>query len=704
MLTSPTYLERVYAGILGKTIGVYLGRPFEGWTHDQIVRELGEIDAYVHERFNVPLVVADDDLSGTFTFLRALGDVPDPRALEAKDVGEAWLNYLIEERTVLWWGGFGNSTEHTAYLRLKAGIPAPQSGSRALNGRTVSEQIGAQIFIDGWAMVAPGDPALAVQLAGKAASVSHDGEAVLAAQFLAAMEAQAFVEASMERLFEAGLRFVPADALISRLAQDVRSWATRGDWRETRARVEENYGYDRYGGNCHVIPNHAVVLLSLLHAEDDFRQALTIANTCGWDTDCNSGNVGCLFGIKNGLAGLAGSADLRDPVADRLFLVSADGGRCLTDVVRETYAVAALAASLGTADPVPSPKGGARFHFELPGSVQGFAVPPSPDGSPVATLENVEGGSRLGRRSLRVNLRASRETSGATVLTPTFIPPDSKGASHYALLASPTLYPGQTVRAELAAAPENAAAVRGRWLLTAYGEDDILESHRGPEFDLPPGGRTATEWRIEALDGAPIAQVGFEFAPGVTPLAVHLDFLDWSGAPTVAFHRPSRPGKMWRRAWVNAFDHLGTRWKSAFHLSQGTGTGFLITGTREWRDYEIQADLAPMLAKSFGLAARVQGLRRYYALLLGPGPEMRLVRHRHGAVTTMASAPFAWAWERAYGFRLTVRGRRLAGAVDGTRLEVEDEDRSEALDDGGVALVCEEGLITGDRVEVAALG
>jgi hypothetical protein len=36
------YLERVYAGVLGKIIGVYLGRPFEGWTHKRIVRELGQ--------------------------------------------------------------------------------------------------------------------------------------------------------------------------------------------------------------------------------------------------------------------------------------------------------------------------------------------------------------------------------------------------------------------------------------------------------------------------------------------------------------------------------------------------------------------------------------------------------------------------------------------------------------------------------------
>jgi len=43
----PDYVERVYAGVLGKIIGVYLGRPFEGWTYDQIMAKLGEITYYV---------------------------------------------------------------------------------------------------------------------------------------------------------------------------------------------------------------------------------------------------------------------------------------------------------------------------------------------------------------------------------------------------------------------------------------------------------------------------------------------------------------------------------------------------------------------------------------------------------------------------------------------------------------------------------
>ena len=300
------YAERVYAGVLGKIIGVYLGRPFEGWEFARIERELGEITDYVHERLGVPLIVTDDDISGTFTFIRALEDFAGGADLSAADIGRTWLNYLIEERTVLWWGGLGNSTEHTAYLRLKNGIEAPRSGSIALNTKVVAEQIGAQIFIDGWAMVAPGDPELAAALAAKAGSVSHDGEAVYGAQVLAAMEAAAFTESNIDTLLDTAVRFVPADSVIARLIGDLREWhaADGDDWRKSFGRIQGSYGYDKYGGNCHMVPNHAIIILALLAGGGDFAHSLMIANTCGWDTDCNSGNVGCLLGIRGGLQAL----------------------------------------------------------------------------------------------------------------------------------------------------------------------------------------------------------------------------------------------------------------------------------------------------------------------------------------------------------------------------------------------------------------
>jgi ADP-ribosylglycohydrolase len=169
------YLERVYAGVLGKLIGVFLGRPFENWTYQRIMEQLGTIEYYVHDRLGVPLVVTDDDVAGTFTFLRAFDEHGVKPDLSAAEIGKTWLNNIVENRAILWWGGSGNSSEHTAWLNLKRGIPAPASGSIAVNGQTVAEQIGAQIFIDGWAMVAPGQPALAARLAEQAAKVSHDG-------------------------------------------------------------------------------------------------------------------------------------------------------------------------------------------------------------------------------------------------------------------------------------------------------------------------------------------------------------------------------------------------------------------------------------------------------------------------------------------------------------------------------------------------
>jgi ADP-ribosylglycohydrolase len=218
------YEKQVYAAVLGKTIGVYLGRPFEGWKKKDIEAKWGQIDRYVHEDQKVPLVVADDDLSGTFTFIRALEDSGLHARTPADFFGKMWLDYLIEGKTILWWGGLGLSTEHTAYLRLKQGVPSPKSGSIAVNAPAVAEQIGAQIFIDAFGMVAPGKPALAARLARRSASVSHDGEAVHAAVVVAAMVSAAFVEKKMEKVVAAGLAQIPKNSLIARMHRDIAGW------------------------------------------------------------------------------------------------------------------------------------------------------------------------------------------------------------------------------------------------------------------------------------------------------------------------------------------------------------------------------------------------------------------------------------------------------------------------------------------------
>ena len=701
------YEEKAYAGVLGKIIGVYLGRPFEGWDHRRIERDLGEVDYYVNDRRdldlkNHTLIVTDDDISGTFTFLRALPDYGNDEDITAAQIGQSWLNYIIERRTILWWGGMGNSTEHTAYLRLKNGISAPESGSIALNSKVVAEQIGSQIFIDGWAMVAPGDPELAADLARRAASVSHDGEAIYGAQVVAAMEAGAFVEKDLDRLIDTAIGFIPKNSVIFGMIDDIRGWhAGEKDWRKTRELIESRYGYDRYGGNCHMVPNHALIIHALLHGEDDFQRSLMIVNTSGWDTDCNSGNVGCILGIKNGLATIDAGPDWRGPVADRMYLPTADGGRAITDAVTETYHLVNVGRALCGKEPV-APKNGARFHFELPGSVQGFQPDDDPDSRGTVTLENVEGHSEDGVRSLALRYKRLAPGRVARVSTPTFVPPEAADMPDYRLLASPTLYPGQDVRARIIADAGNSGEVACRLFVRAYGADDALRIHYGPEAVLKPGAANVFEWRVGDVEGQPIARIGIELtAEDAESESVYLDYVAWNGTPRVTLTRPAEGGTMWRRAWVNGVDRYDEHSPEPYRLIQNSGTGLLIQGTREWTDYEVSAPVRPHMVTSAGIGARVQGLRRYYALLLTGGGKARLLKALDGDVV-LAEAGFSWHFDVTYELRLEVQGNRLRASIDGEEIfDVEDDDQP--LTGGAVALVCEEGRMESEVVRVRPL-
>jgi ADP-ribosylglycohydrolase len=706
MMSLPqNYAERVYAGVLGKAIGVFLGHPFELWTYQQVMEELGEITGYVSDRFNnSPVVVTDDDLAGTFTFLRALPDYGCSLDLTAEQVGQTWLNYLVEGRTLIWWGGLGNSTEHTAYLNLKRGIPAPRSGSIAQNGRVVAEQLGSQIFIDGFAMVAGGDPALAADLARRAASVSHDGEALYAAQVMAAMEAQAFVEPDLTRCVDTALDFIPHDSDIYQLIQNLRGWhAAEPDWRVAREKLEAGYGYDSYPGVCHVVPNHGLIHLSLLYGGDDFQEAMKIVNTSGWDTDCNAGNVGCFLGIKNGLAAFDGPVDWRGPIADRFYMPSADGGRAITDAVRESIEVINLRRRLD-GETLLIPKQGARFHFEFPGAVQGFETTDE-----TLHVENVFGNSGLGKRSLALRYDLRQPGVPLRAATPTFIPEEFKTATQLTseeLTASPTLYPGQRIRASLKADADNPAAVGARLFISFYGADDVIEHAVGELFWISPGITTEMAWTLPDLRGRPVVAVGVQVESDQAQQgSVYLDWLTWDGAPRAWLGDPGDGGSMWRRAWVNACSaaerdqHPDPKQRHATFLVQNEGRGLYLQGTQEWTNYAVLAEINVTTARAHGVAACVQGLRRYYALLLDMAGQARLVKMFDGQETVLAQGDFAWKTGANVAFRLETCGGKLKAALNGQVLfEVEDAERP--FTHGSMAYVIEEGCLRSQAMRI----
>jgi len=703
-MTIPSdYLERVYAGVLGKIIGVYLGRPFEGWNYDKIMAELGEVNYYVHEKRGVPLIVTDDDISGTFTFVRALADFGNSKDLTAQQIGQTWLNYLIEKRTVLWWGGLGNSTEHTAYIRLKKGIPAPLSGAIATNGKVVAEQIGAQIFIDGWAMVAPGDPALAAEFAKRAGSVSHDGEALYGAQVLAAMEAQAFVEQDVNKLLDCGVSFIPKDSVIYRMIADLREWhAEYRDWHQSFKQIVANYGYDKYGGNCHMVPNHALIILGLLYGKGDFQKSLMITNTAGWDTDCNSGNIGCLMGIRNGLASFDLGPDWRGPVADRLYLPTADGGRVISDALIESYAIVNSGRALQGLSPL-SPKGGARFHFSLPGSLQGFQPEPLVGGRSPARVFNAEGHSKEGAHSLAIAYAHTAPGQPARVATQTFIDATALNMPGYVLMACPTLYPGQTVIAAVEADSLNQVPVEVTLYLRYFGAGDVLQRIYGPKVSLAPVEHTEMSWQIPEVDSYPIAEIGLEIdsAKG-QPGTVYLDKLTWSGAPRTIFTRPKGAlSKAWRISWINAASDFSP-WGDSFRVIQDEGTGLLIQGTADWQDYRAETVFTPHMVAEFGLAARVQGLLRYYALVLGQGGKARLVKVLYDKTIILGEADFAWEFGKPVPLALEVKGSHITAFAD-DKAVCSAVDADVPFLSGGIALLVTEGRAAADSVSVQSL-
>lgn len=644
------YSDRVYAGVLGKIIGVYLGRPFEQWSFERIQERFGDIEYYVHEKLGHPLIVADDDITGTFTFIRALEDNDFDPNLSAEQIGRTWLNYIIENRTILWWGGLGHSTENTAFLRLKSGIPAPESGSIARNGATVAEQIGAQIFIDGWPMIFPNDPDRAARFAREAGSVSHDGASVDAAVAWAAMESAAFTESNIDSLIAIGTSYLPANGIIAQVYRDVRAWFDEGlDWKTGFHRIDDKYGYAKYGGGCHIVPNHALMIHALLHGGGDFHRSMIVVNSCGWDTDCNAANIGCLLGIRGGLAAIDDGPDWRGPVADRMILPTADGGRCVSNAWTEAKRIIAMGRrmqGLDSGDPGP------RFDFGSPGAVQGFAVDDAIDSRGTLAIENeAADGLRLKYRKLATGRRAR-------VVTPTYVDDRTLQGGGYGVMACPTLYAGQTVRARIdwISGPEVHVRLVARF-------DDSW--HAGPLTLVHESGADLT-WTLPETQGNPIREVGVEIMSDVPASGeLALRWLDWDGTPVGPIS--AADSKFREKTWINAADELQF-WGEPMRVVANRGPGSAIHGAAEWTGVGISALVESNLVGSMGVSVNVVGLHRRIDLTLDSAG---LSLSEYGGRSVSTDKVKFEAGHR-FEFALAPEGDSVVGAVDGVELRLDN--------------------------------
>ena len=659
--------EKIYGGFLGMNVGIRLGAPVEPaiWTAERIERVYGDIHGYVKEYKHF---AADDDVNGPVFFLRALDDTDGAEPTPAS-VSEAYLNYAREGIGMFWWGGLGVSTEHTAYLNLLHGIPAPMSGSIRQNGSTVAEQIGGQIFIDTWGLIAPGDPARAARYARAAASVSHDGEALNGAAFIAACISAAFVHDSADAVMDEGLRQIPRESRYHQVVDAVRTFRARhpeSTWKDCRLMLEKEWGYDRYPGACHVIPNAGVCALALAYGQGDFCRTVEIAVMCGWDTDCNAGNVGTIAGVLNGIGGIP--ALYRDPVNDELVLSGVSGYLNILDIPTYVWHLAYWAyrtAGLPVPDEVLSRRhpGAVRFDFSLPGATHGLRV----SDPCLFRGQNKDGGYEVMWDRLERGQQAA-------VFLKTFYRRGDFSDERYKPVFSPIACPGQEAviacdfekwRGEsVCVTPYIREALSGETMLltTSILREDGSHTFR---FILPE------------VDGGLIGEVGLHIegnSPRITYDAGRLIIrrFEISGKADYSLRVGRMPEEFQNvlpfsqnhGSWHVEGDHIQAL--SVEHAEAATGNYFMT-------DVKVTGTVTPRNGPSHLVGVRVQGTRRGYYLGLDGENRVSILRHDGFALDRIAGGTFRWEPDRPYQICAEVRGRTLKLSIDGQEvLEAED--------------------------------
>ena len=625
-------LNRCYAGWLGKLAGIRMGAPVEGWEYAKIKETYGELNGYIGDLSHFR---ADDDSNGPLIFIRAMNDFSiDPTS---EEIGKTWLNYTSWQHGMFWWGGYGVSTEHTAYMNLAAGIPAPRSGSIAQNGKTVAEQIGGQIFIDPWGLVCPGRPGRAAELARRAAGVSHDGNGIYGAMFVAAAIAVAYDEKDIKTVIREALKEIPEDCEYARAVRAVAIFHEEcpEDWRECFQYVHDNWGYDRYPGNCHIIPNAAVMALAMYYGQGDFSRTIEIATMCGWDTDCNAGNVGCIVGTMVGLEGIDREKWLA-PMNDGFAASNAIGclgfidapwyARYLDDITRRLEG-----------EPTDFAEGARVYDFELPGSTHGFE-------SETARVANAGGCLKC-------------ESHGpAEVYRWTYHGPEWFTETAYAAEACPELWPGQTVKAKL-----RGAGARARLFVW-----DRISGKRYEGEEVLVDGEAEVAFRLPALDSACIAKAGVAWDGG----ELILDEMRLIGDPDYTVEFAKLP--------IEKFTHLDrcinqfARFKGICDREDGrlflscADEGMVNTGDLFWGDLRFTTDMTPTAEGVCKALVRLQGVRRLAAVELSR-EGLAIVREEFGK-KVLARCEHSFELGQKYEFTVECRGEQVTVFENGREL------------------------------------
>lgn len=654
------WIEKIYAGFLGMDAGMRLGAPVENpyWTYERLQEYYGDMRGYLRDYRHY---AADDDVNGPVIFPRALTDFGEEFTPE--QAGETWLNYTRCGHGMFWWGGEDLSTEHRAYMNLKRGVKAPESGSMKLNGPVAAQQIGGQIFVDTWGLLYPGRSDMAARQAVKAASVSHDGEGLHGAAFMAAAISAAFTCTTVDEVIDEGLKAIPEDCEYRRVVDGVRTFhkAHPDDFRACRDYIDTEWGADQYPGYCHIIPNAGVCILALLYGENDLGRTIEVSCMCGFDTDCNASNVGTIMGVLGGLERFP--ARYRTPINDCSVLSSVSGYLNMVDHAAYCKELAATAYRLSGETPpawlvLPEP-GDLRMDFELPGSTHGLELTDRAS----HWIRPVEGEAHSGRRCLEMMIDGKLPVPADLYFKACFTREDFND-ERYEPVFSPRVYPGQTVSCFMKSRQEAPAAITVTPFVSTAG---------GMRIDLTPIILPEDQWHeisfvVPDLLGDQAHNVGWkiEIMPVTPPWTlgrVFIDDITVTGPMDYTIDMAAQKKEFGEVTPFSCSELIPSLLDGALMLKTDSG-GQAFTGNYYTRDGFIEADVTSLEGASCLLLLRAQGTRRFYALGL-EGQKAIITRFDSGSWTQLAAATYNWENGSAFRLRAEAEGEILRLWING---------------------------------------
>lgn len=273
------YLEKIYAGWAGKSLGGIVGAPIEGH------KAFGNFQGA--ESFP-PKLYPNDDLDIQVVWLEWMETAGTD--VRSTDLARCWKEHC-------WY----NFAEYGVFLNnYDRGILPPLSGE--FNNSFYRESMGCPIRAEIWGMVNPGQPEEASRLAALDGCLDHGGLSVLAEKYWAACIALAFFEEKLEDVLLGGFQAIGKDSALYTAYEYVielcgqyrcKGLSLKGVWLSI-VRKFGNHDASK------MMINFAITLAALLIGQEDFILTINTAINMGWDADCTAATAGALLGVLRG--------------------------------------------------------------------------------------------------------------------------------------------------------------------------------------------------------------------------------------------------------------------------------------------------------------------------------------------------------------------------------------------------------------------